>query len=162
MGRKVDRRSPWDRPPVNRQPSTMGGSVAGSPAKSRSVGIERDQGIDRSRHGLSRLSLSLEDWTGGTTTWVYPLRAPCCVCTSGHGHSIGHGRKIGHRCPPWVADMILDMGSMAHIMAIMGHGIRIGGLSTNPVGNGVAKSAGLRGVAMSIGGVHKPDGSETG
>ena len=41
---------------------------------------------------------------------------------SGHGHSIGHGRKIGHRCPPWVADMIGDMGSMAHMMADMGHG----------------------------------------
>ena len=40
--------------------------------------------------------------------------------------------------------------------------IRMGGVSTNPVGERVAKSAGLRGVRGSVSGVHKPDGSETG
>ena len=57
--------------------------------------------------------------------------------------------------------MILDMGSVAYSMAVMGHGMSREGVSTNPLGNGVAKSAGYRGVAMSIGDVHKPDGSET-
>ena len=38
----------------------------------------------------------------------------------------------------------------------------IGEVSTNPVGKGMPKSAGYRGVAMSIGGVQKPDGWGTG
>jgi len=97
------------------------------------LGIERDQRIDRSRHGLSRLSISLGEWTDGTTTGAM-------TC-----HSIGHGRKIGHRCPPWVADRVGDIGSVAHD-GRQEHGRRPGGVSTNPLGNGIAKSAGYRGV----------------
>jgi hypothetical protein len=53
------------------------------------------------------------------------------------------------------------MGSVAHMKAVMGQGEGpMAGVSTNPVGNGVAKSAGLRGVERSTGGVHKPDGWE--
>ena len=53
-------------PPVNRQPSTMGIGRGINRQIKIGRGIERDQGIDRSRHGLSRLSLSLGEWTGGT------------------------------------------------------------------------------------------------
>ena len=64
--------------------------------------------------GQHKLSWGVPDVAGRTIG----KRAPSCgVHPAMVTRSVG--RKIGHRCPPWVADMIWDMGSMAHMMAVM-------------------------------------------